>query len=280
MENFDAWIGKIEITPDLSNPRPVAMMQALLNEPNKQLTQLPHLYHWLYFLPIVNGEDLAEDGHPKKGGFLPPIPFPKRMWAGGRLQFLNPILVNQNIRRESEISKIDFKQGKTGNMYFVTVKHSIFADGQLAIIEEQDIVYREASNAAPATQVPVPAPIAVKQYSYKKTFPVNTTTLFHYSALTFNSHKIHYDRPYSMEQEGYPGLVVHGPLLATLLMHTFTQKHPNKQILSFDFRAVKPVFDFNEFYICGNLQSEEAELWIEHTDGQAAMKAKVTFKEG
>ena len=283
MENFDAfdaWIGKKEILTDFSNQRPIAMMQALLNQQDKQLDELPHLYHWLYFLPIVNGKSLAEDGHPKKGGFLPPIPFPKRMWAGGRLQFLKPIAVNQNIRRESEIIKIDFKQGKSGNMYFVTVKHSVFANEQLAIVEEQDIVYREATNQVqPGKPVAAAIPEA-KHYTYKKTFPVNTTTLFRYSALTFNSHKIHYDRPYSMEQEGYPGLVVHGPLLATLLVHTFKQENPDKQITSFDFRAVKPVFDFNQFHICGDIQAGEAELWIEHADGQPAMKAKVTYKEG
>lgn len=280
MDNFEAWIGKKEILNDYSNVRPVAMLQALLNQSDTPLKHLPNLYHWLYFLPIINSEMLAEDGHPKKGGFLPPIPFPKRMWAGGRLEFLQPISVNQIIHRESEIVKIDFKQGKSGNMYFVTVKHSIFADGQLAIIEEQDIVYRDASNPAqPASPVAMAAEVEERHYSYKKTFPVTTPILFRYSALTFNSHKIHYDRPYSMQQEGYPGLVVHGPLSATLLMHTLQQEYPEKQIAKFDFRAVKPVFDFSEFYICGDIQKHTGKVWIEHADGQVAMQAKVTFKE-
>lgn len=277
---FDTWIGKKEIQVDYLNQRPLAMMQALLNQDNKNLAELPHLYHWLYFVPIVNNEQLAEDGHPQKGGFLPPIPFPKRMWAGSRLQFLKNISVNQEIKRESEIVKIEFKQGKSGDMYFVTVKHSIFADDQLAIVEEQDIVYRDASNqvqSRPATTAP--ATIEAKPFSYKKQFPINTTSLFRYSALTFNSHKIHYDRPYAMQEEGYPGLVVHGPFLATLLIHFFKQDYPTKTIQSFNFRAVNPVFDFNEFSICGDVGTDQAELWIEKSDGQIAMKAKVTFTE-
>ena len=278
MKNFDTWIGKKEVLTDYSNPRPIAMMQALLNQPEKKLSEIPHLYHWFYFLPIIKGEELAEDGHPKKGSFLPPIPFPKRMWAGGRLHFLSPIAVNQKIRRESEITKIEFKQGKSGDMYFVTVKHSVFADDTLAIIEEHDIVYREATNQIQSNSSVTKVEIEAKQYSYKKQFPVDTVTLFRYSALTYNGHKIHYDRTYAINKEGYPGLVVHGPLLATLLLHTFEQENQSKKVSSFEFRAVNPVFDFNEFYICGNIQSNEGELWIEKTDGQIAIRAKVNFK--
>ncbi|ATO21158.1 hypothetical protein BS636_15795 (plasmid) [Acinetobacter sp. LoGeW2-3] len=276
---FDAWIGKKEIQVDYLNQRPLAMMQALLNQENKNLTELPHLYHWLYFLPTVNNEQLAEDGHPKKGGFLPPIPFPKRMWAGGRLQFLKNITVNQEIKRESEILKIEFKQGKSGDMYFVTVKHSIFADDQLAIVEEQDIVYRNTSNQTKTQRAVIVPAAETKPFSYKKQFPINTTSLFRYSALTFNSHKIHYDRPYAMQEEGYPGLVVHGPFLATLLIHSFKEEYPTKTIQSFDFRAVNPVFDFNEFSICGDVQTQSAELWVEKENNLIAMKAKVTFTE-
>nr|WP_174505467.1 hypothetical protein [Acinetobacter sp. Marseille-Q1620] len=277
MQNFDDWIGKKEIQTDFSNARQVDMMQAILNQENKSPAELPHLYHWCYFLPITNQSELAEDGHPKKGGFLPPIPFPKRMWAGGRLQFLAPITINTHIRRESEIIKIEFKQGKSGNMYFVTVKHQIFAGDTLAIIEEHDIVYREASN-----QIHIKAQstekIQTQNYSYKKQFPVDSVTLFRYSAVTFNGHRIHYDREFCTEVEGYPGLVVHGPLMATLLLHFFKQENPEKSILGFDFRAIRPVFDFNDFYICGDIQENQGKLWIEHADGQPAMQATITFK--
>lgn len=279
MENFDAWIGKKEVLSDFTHPRSVSMMQALLNQPDNKISELPHLYQWFYFLPIVDSENLAEDGHPRKGGFLPPIPFPKRMWAGSRIEFIKPVLLSTNIRKESEITKIQFKSGKSGDMYFVTVKHSIFSNDTLAIVEEQDIVYRAASNQPQTLKAGTPIAVTEKPYTYKKSFPVNTTTLFRYSALTFNSHKIHYDRPYATETEGYPGLVIHGPLLATLLLHTFKQENSDKKISHFEFKAVNPVFDFNTFSIYGAVQSNHAELWIEKSDGQIAMKGIVRYHE-
>ena len=282
MENFEAWIGKKETHHDVVNSRPVQMMQALLNQNDKNPNVLPHLYHWFYFLPIVDGKEIAEDGHPQKGSFLPPIPFPKRMWAGGRLEFLNSIHINQEIRRESEILNIDFKQGKSGDMYFVTVKHSIYADNQLAIIEEHDIIYREVTSQVQpqvtTNQAPLSQSLEERHYSFKSHFPIDEVTLFRYSAITFNGHRIHYDRPYATQVEGYPGLIVHGPLLATLLLHTFKKENPNKEITRFEFRAVNPVFDFNGFYICGDVQTEHAELWIEKEQGQICMKAKATFE--
>lgn len=282
MENFDAWVGKTESTSDFSNVRTIQMLQALLNQKDNMINHLPDLSHWLYFLPIFNQQELSDDGHPRKGGFLPPIPFPKRMWAGGRLQFLRPIALNQNIRRDSEIIKVEFKQGKSGNMYFVTVKHSVYAKNELVIVEEQDIVYRDVSNqvqpAVSQSAIPTPS-IESKPFSYKQAFPIDTPTLFRYSALTFNSHKIHYDRPYAMQEEGYPGLVVHGPLLATLLVHYFKQNYPNKHIATFDFRALSPVFDFDHIYVCGDVKQQNAELWIEKASGQIAMKANITFSE-
>ena len=282
MNNFDAWIGKKEIYHDVCNKKPVSMMQALLNQYGEPINELPSLFHWLYFLPIHNQSELAEDGHFKKGSFLPPIPFPKRMWAGGRLEFITSICLEQTLRRESEITKVEFKQGRSGNLYFVTVKHSVYADDALALIEEHDIVYREATSslqAQPTQAVKTEKKIEPeKQYSFKKTFPVDTVTLFRYSALTFNGHKIHYDRSYCTQIEGYPGLVVHGPLLATLLLHTLKQEYPDKNVAFFEFKSVKPVFDFNEFYICGHVQDQEAQLWIELSNGQTAMQATVTFK--
>ena len=284
MQNFEAWIGKKQIYHDVCNDKPINMMQAILNQYGQPIDELPSLFHWLYFLPVTNQAELAADGHPQKGDFLPPIPFPKRMWAGSRLQFLSPIQVGQTLRRESEIIKIDFKQGRSGNLYFVTVKHEIFANDVLAIIEEHDIVYREASPASTqpkaASHTPAVEKVAqpAKTYSYKQAFPVDTVTLFRYSALTFNGHKIHYDRSYSTEMEGYPGLVVHGPLLATLLLHVLAQEYPDKKVATFEFKAIQPVFDFNEFYVCGHIQTQDGELWIEHSNGNTAMQAKVTFK--
>ena len=279
MNNFDSWIGKKEIQNDVSDLRPLSLMQALLNQENKLLDHVPHLYHWLYFVPVVDTDQLAIDGHPHKGSFLPPIPFPKRMWAGGRLEFIAPIAINQPLRRESEILNVSFKQGKVGDLYFVTVKHSIYSNDELCIIEEQDIVYKaEQAKTVADSAISEKSVTELRPATYRVPFKANTPCLFRYSALTFNSHKIHYDREYSMTYENYPGLVVHGPLLATLLIHTFKQKHPNKKIQKFNFRAVKPVFDFNEIHICGDIQNSPSELWIEHSNGDVAMKATIEFQ--
>lgn len=280
MQKFSEWIGNKKITEDRCEERSIHMLQTLFNKKDQPVTEMPHLFHWMNFLHVVNQSEIAADGHPKKGGFLPPIPFPRRMWAGSRLEFIQPILVGQELRRVSEISDIQFKQGKNGDLYFVTLNHLIYANNILVIKEEQDIVYKQEtpSSHEKATVSTTPEKNQLN-YSFKKQYSVDTTALFRYSALTFNGHKIHYDRPYATQVEGYPGLVVHGPLLATLLMQTLHDQYPTKKIKSFEFRAIKPVFDFNEFYICGDVQAQTAELWIEHIDGQIAMKAKVTFQE-
>lgn len=280
MQNFAEWIGNKQISEDRCEERSIHMLQALFNKKDQPVNEMPHLFHWANFLPVVNQSEIAADGHPKKGDFLPPIPFPRRMWAGSRLEFIQPILVGQELRRVSEISDIQFKHGKNGELYFVTVNHFIYANDELVIKEQQDIVYKPETiitNNVSVTTTPVESPC--RNYSFKQQHSVDTTALFRYSALTFNGHKIHYDRPYAMQVEGYPGLVVHGPLLATLLMQTLQDKYPDKIIKKFEFRAVKPVFDFNEFYICGDVQEQTAELWIEHSDGHIAMKAKLTFQE-
>lgn len=280
MQNFAEWIGNKQILADRCEQRSITMLQALFNKKDQPLNAMPHLFHWMNFLHVVNQAEIGTDGHPNKGDFLPPIPFPHRMWAGGRLEFFQPILIGQALRRVSEISNIQFKQGKTGELYFVTVDHFIYANDILAIKEQQDIVYKTAT---PSTHVqPKPSKVIeqpVLHYSFKHQQQLDSTALFRYSALTFNGHKIHYDRPYSMQVEGYLGLVVHGPLLATLLMQALQDHVPQQHILSFEFRANKPVFDFNTFYICGDVQAETAQLWIELEDGSIAMQAKATFQK-
>ena len=267
MNPFNAWVGNKESVEDVASPRPTQMLQALLNAEHHTLQTLPHLYHWLYFLPLVNNQHIAEDGHPHKGGFLPPIPFPKRMWAGSRVEFVSPIRLGQSLRRDSEILDIQFKQGKSGAMYFVTVEHRIYADDHLSIIEQQDIVYRDQTTATTATTA-----------TYSVLYPVNSVSLFRYSAITFNAHRIHYDRPYATEIEGYPGLVVHGPFLATLLIHHFKQ-HCDSTIKKFEFRAIQPVFDFDDVHVCGDVLKGHADLRIEKSHGQVCMQARVFFEE-
>jgi 3-methylfumaryl-CoA hydratase len=192
------------------------------------------------------------------------------MWAGGRLQFLRPLLVGEPIRRHSTIKSIQSKSGRSGELVFVTVLHEIVDAGGVAIREEQDIVYRAVP--APGSFVPQPAAAPTDEQFGRAVTP-DPVLLMRYSALTFNSHRIHYDRPYAMNEEGYPGLVVHGPLIATLLMEELRRAHPEKAVRSFEFKAVSPLFDIAPFAANGKLEGDTAYLWARGPQGQMAMHA-------
>ena len=177
-------------------------------------TAIAPLRHWLYFLPLYRRSEVGPDGHALRGGFLPPVPLPRRMWAGGRLEFRRPVRVGDAIERTSTIVKVDAKEGRTGALVFVLVRHEIGAAGEVAIVEEHDIVYREAPRAG---EPPPAKKAAPANPDWRRDVVPDDVLLFRYSALTFNGHRIHYDRRYVTEVEGYPGLIVHGPLIATLL---------------------------------------------------------------
>jgi 3-methylfumaryl-CoA hydratase len=233
-------------------------------------SELPPLWHWLYFLPGERQSGIGPDGHPKRGGFLPPIALPRRMWAGGRLQFLRPLGVGEPIRRVSTIRSVQSKSGRSGQLVFVTVLHEISGESGVAIREEQDIVYRDAP--APGAAAPRPA-AAPDDEQFSRTVTPDPVLLMRYSALTFNGHRIHYDRPYAMQEEGYPGLEVHGPLIATLLMETLRRAHPQRTVRRFEFKAVSPLFDIAPFSVNGKLEGGTAQLWARGPEGQLAMQA-------
>ncbi len=249
-------------------------MQATLDsaKPGVLPPGLPPLWHWLYFLPGERQSHIGPDGHPQRGGFLPPITLPRRMWAGGRLQFLRPLAVGAPVRRVSRIASIQTKAGRSGPLLFVTVQHEISDAQGLAIREEQDIVYRGATAPGAPTSPPAAAPA---DGQFARVVTPDPVLLMRYSALTFNGHRIHYDRPYAMQEEGYPGLVVHGPLIATLLLEELRRAHPHRQILRFDFKAVAPLFDTAPFTVAGRLEGNQrtARLWARGPDGQLAMQA-------
>lgn len=279
-ESFDAWVGRSDVSADRITEAPLRLLQATLDYENASAlpAQLPPLWHWLYFLPCERQLNIGLDGHPRRGGFLPPITLPRRMWAGGRLQFLRPLAVGAAIERRSTIQSIKTKSGRSGQLIFVTVLHEISAAQGVAIREEQDIVYRDAPppavEGAPAPQ-PAAAP-AGEQYS--RTITPDPVLLMRYSALTFNGHRIHYDRPYAMQEEGYPGLVVHGPLIATLLMDELRRMHPGKTIGTFEFKAVSPLFDTAPFTVNGKLEGNAAHLWARGPQGQLAMQASAEIE--
>jgi len=230
------------------------------------------LWHWLYFLPLPLQSKIGSDGHPERGKFLPPVPLPRRMWAGGRIQFHSPIRVGDEVSRVSKIVDVSQKDGRTGPLAFVLVRHEISNAEGVAITEEQDLVYRENPNP----NDPKPASTAAPANpDWSREIQPDPVFLFRYSALTLNGHRIHYDRPYATEVEGYPGLVVHGPLVATLLVDLLQKNIPNAVVSSFSFRAMKPLFDTSPFAVCGRLESDgkTVTLWAKDENGWLAMCA-------
>ena len=276
-ESFDAWVGRTDESADQITQAPIRLMQATLDSANaaEMPSHLPPLWHWLYFLPGERQSNIGTDGHPKRGGFLPPVSLPRRMWAGGRLQFLRPLAVGEAVRRVSLIKSVNVKTGRSGTLVFVTVQHEVSDAGGVAIREEQDIVYRDA----PAPGAPAPQPAAAPtDEQYSRTITPDPVLLMRYSALTFNGHRIHYDRPYAMQEEGYPGLVVHGPLIATLLMEELRRTHPGKTVRSFEFKAVSPLFDTAPFSVNGKVEGTKASLWARGPQGQLAMQASAEIE--
>ena len=216
---LEAWIGRTESIDDRVGAAPVVSLHATLDDPVATVADgavLPPLWHWLYFLPKVRQSEIGPDGHAKRGGFLPPVPLPRRMWAGGQFEFRSPIRVGDRITRLSTIEDVKSKEGRTGSLVFVKVRHEVRCDGAAdpAIVEHHDIVYRAAQQPDDVAPPPQKAP---SDADWTRRIVPDDVLLFRYSALTFNGHRIHYDRRYVTEVEGYPGLIVHGPLIATLL---------------------------------------------------------------
>jgi 3-methylfumaryl-CoA hydratase len=270
-----AWTGRQEIREDVVTPVPVAALAATLDRDDPAPapgTPLPPLWHWLYFLPLHRQSELGPDGHAKRGGFLPPVPLPRRMWAGGRFDFRRPLRVGDAIRRTSTIADVSLKEGRTGPLVFVLVRHEIATGEGVALVEEHDIVYRDLPEAGEAAPAPRPARTDA---AWRRDIHPDDVLLFRYSALTFNGHRIHYDRRYVTEVEGYPGLIVHGPLLATLLAD-LVRRHTEAPMTAFRFRAVRPLFDVADFAVCGapSPDGRRVEVWAQGADGFLAMQAE------
>jgi 3-methylfumaryl-CoA hydratase len=285
IERLREWIGRTETSVDQVTAGPMAALSATFDrdEPRPPVgTLLPLLWHWLYFLPMHRQSDLGEDGHARLGGFLPPVPLPRRMYAGGRVDLLGSLRVGDLITRLSHIDDVSLKEGRTGPLVFVKVRHQISAQGRLALIESQDLVYREA----PQPDTPVVgghAPrveLAPPDARWTREIHPEEVLLFRYSALTFNGHRIHYDRAFA-ESQGYGGLVVHGPLLATLLADLVSRNMPALQISTFSFRAVAPLFDTGPVWLCGRPSADgrQARLWAKGPGESLAMEATATFGE-
>lgn len=276
LAHLQQWIGRTETRTDQITAAPIAALSATLDRDDPEPRAgdpLPPLWHWLYFLPRDRQSDLAPDGHAHRGGFLPPVPLARRMWGGDRIEFHRPLRVGETVTRTSRILDVRQKDGRTGPLIFVVVRHEL---GD-ALTEEHDIVYREPSKPG---DVVTTAPAAPLSSPWERSITPDDVLLFRYSALTFNGHRIHYDRRYATGTEGYPGLVVHGPLIATLLIDLLRRNRPDAAVARFTFRAVSPLFDTASFTVCGQPDDNEkaVHLWARNSTGGLAMDATVALR--
>jgi 3-methylfumaryl-CoA hydratase len=274
------WVGRRSERVDRIDPNRLAAWNATLDRDDplpREGDAAPPGFHWTLFAPIARQSDLGTDGHPRRGGFLPPVALPRRMWAGSRLTFLQPLRVGERVEEVSVIHRVEEKSGRAGPLVFVTVRHSISGASGPAIEDEQDLVYREAPRGgATPERPPEPAPAG----TFRRQLAPDDVLLFRYSALTFNGHRIHYDRRYATGEEGYPGLVVHGPLIATLLLDLVRRQLPEATVERFRFRAQRPTFDTSPFTLEGAPGDGERHLRLWSTDngGALAMEAEAWIR--
>jgi len=272
LDHLRRWIGRERVMEDPLQPFPARALAAALDRralPGEG-DALPPAWQWLYFLDTPAAAATGRDGHPSLGEFLPPAPLPRRMWAAGSFEVEHPLKLGEPARRTTRIQSVDAKSGKSGSLVFVNLEHRVEQDGRLCLREEQNLVYREL----PAGPQPLPAgeraPVAA---DWSRTVTPDPVLLFRYSALTYNGHRIHYDRQYAVEHEFYPALVVHGPLLASLILELVATELPQARVRQFRFRAVRPTFDTQPFRVCGRREAATLHLWTADHEGQLCMTA-------
>jgi itaconyl-CoA hydratase/mesaconyl-C4 CoA hydratase len=268
------WIGKQERSDDALSEALVKRVAVTLDLPCPQKGQpLPPLWHWAFFQEPATADQLRRDGHPILGDFLPPAEGCNRMWAGGRLNFIQPLHIGLAAQRRSRIADVKEKQGRTGKLLFVTVHHDYTQRGETCIQEEQDIVYREPTSPRLSLDTPLLEP------EWSQSVRPTPVLLFRYSAVTFNGHRIHYDWPYATEVEGYPGLVVHGPMIATLMVQAFCKAHPGAVPMRLSYRGLRPLIADDHFQVAGRLEAPgRAALWA-FNDRGLAHEAQIHYKE-
>lgn len=276
-DDLSQWVGRTTTTSDYIAASPAERLEATLDKEPRAFddgTELAPLSHWIYFLPKERQSELGPDGHAKRGGFLPPVHhLPRRMWAGGRLEFLAPLRVGMKAERLSTIKSVKEKTGKTGSLVFVTVEHRVSeVGGELLVVEEHDIVYRDARPADPNAAYPK-VPDLVPAWSREIT--PDAVMLFRYSALTFNGHRIHYDQPYVTTEEAYPGLIVHGPMMANFLTDLIGE-NAGAPLRKFAFRGMSPMFAGNKLTVNGTAPDSDGKssLWIATDGDRLVMQAE------
>ncbi len=277
LDHLRQWIGRSAEATDVVTAHLVMGLRATLfqevGEP-KDGDAAPFTVHWCLGQPVFPMSMLGPDGHPTRGGFLPPVPLPRRMWAGGELEFFDALRVGDAPKRTARISDVTVKTGSTGTLCFVAVEHIVATPRGIAIRERQDIVYREMGGAqgSPA-KAPPPPPVA----KHRETHMADPVLLFRYSALTFNGHRIHYDRDYVTKVEGYPGLIFHGPLQAAFIVELAAKLHGGTPPKKLSYRGVQPLFEGSEFSVNANENAGGLELWTANAEGQPTMKGTATW---
>jgi 3-methylfumaryl-CoA hydratase len=277
LDHLRQWIGRTEAKTDVVTAHLVRGLRATLfmeiGDP-KPGDAAPFTVHWCLAQPVYPMSQLGPDGHPTRGGFLPPVPLPRRMWAGGELEFFEPLRVGDEMKRNSRISDVTMKAGSTGVLCFVSVQHEISSPRGIAIRERQDIVYRAVPTGGQPAPRPAAAPPAAK---HRESHMADEVLLFRYSALTFNGHRIHYDRDYVTKVEGYPGLIFHGPMQAAFLVEFAAKLHGGTAPAKFIYRGVQPLFEGSEFSVNANDTGGGMELWTANSQGAPTMKGTATW---
>ena len=281
------WVGREQVVEDTLALPPAQALAATLDLQELTLREgdpLPLPWHWLYFLPLVPTSELAADGHPVKGGFLPPVPLPRRMWAGGSIEVFSELTLGQHIRRVSTVDDVQHKTGRSGDLVFVTLRDELFAGQQLMLRERRDLVYRGASKSGSSTPQSPPQ-AAPRPSQWSRTMEATPPLLFRYSALTFNSHRIHYDKDYAVTKEGYADLVVQGPLCATLLLQQLGISSGGARVRRFNYTGVKPLMANTEFSLQGCIEEEagddgvRAHVWILDAGGAVTLRGEAVLDE-
>ncbi|MCW0198018.1 MaoC family dehydratase N-terminal domain-containing protein [Sphingopyxis sp.] len=279
MSDWSAWIGREDVRRDHIDPAAVARWLATLDRAAPADGSVPQAYHWCFGLPDAPTAILGADGHPVRddspNSFLPPIPLPRRMWAASKVEFLRPLRPGQSVARSSRVAAITEKQGGSGKLVFAEVAHETRGDGELAVRETQSIVFREPApaDAPPAPPLPGDGSFDPSPWDAHRMIVPSEALLFRYSALTFNSHRIHYDLPYACQQEGYRGLVVHGPLTATLLLDLAQRRFGDNAVRRFDFRGTSPAICGEDLHLALRGSGDAIELGAFAADGRQVMAA-------
>lgn len=277
--DWNSWVGRTQTATDWIARSRVAAWHATLDHdasPPADGDAAPLGFHWTLAPHVVRESELGADGHGRRGGFLPPVPLPRRLWAGSRVAFRQPLRVGGLVERRSEIASVEWKNGRESPLVFVTVRHRFVQGGDVAVEEEQDLVYREAPRPRVKAAGGIVGESSTSGATWRRTVRPTETLLFRYSALTFNTHRIHYDRRYATDVEGYAGLVVHGPLIATLLLDLVQSQRAGDRIARFSFKALRPTFDISDFDVCGAPTADAGRfaLWSTDNEGARAVEAE------